>query len=306
LDRQIAEYAAIDHKGEPRRKYDAAAERFVLEHMPTLKISTRARYRCSMRQMAGFANLYLDEFTKTRISDYVSQRRRSGASNATIRRDLALLSMIFTCAIDWGWVENNPVKSFGKQQLRESPPRTTYPTDGDIAKLVTAASPSAARIIKFLAATGMRLEEVCGLEWHQVSIERREVRLTKTKTNAPRTVPLSRDALGTILGTARHPVSPFVFWHGDGHRYRNFSGYFSRLAKRQKVPFRCHDLRHRFASVFLQRTGNLAALQSILGHSTIAMTMRYSHLMTEHLHAAMHDFDTVLGTKVGTGATVYG
>ena len=255
--------------------------------------------------MTGFTNVYLDDFTKTVMSDFVSRRRQTGVANATIRRDLALLSMIFTCAIEWGWTENNPVKSFGKQQLREAPPRTTYPSESDIAKLVAVASPPAVRIIKFLASTGMRLEEVCGLEWHQISIKRRELRLTKTKTNSPRTVPLSREALGTILGTAKHPTSPFVFWNRDGNRYRNFSGYFSRLAKREKVLFRCHDLRHRFASVFLQRTSNLAALQAILGYATITMTMRYSHLMTDHLHSAMHDFDTALGTKVGTGATVY-
>lgn len=70
--------------------------------------------------------------------------------------------------------------------------------------------------------------------------------------------------------------------------------------------YRCRDLRHRFVSVFFQRTGNLAALQVTLEHATVAMTMRYSHLMTEHLHLAMTVFDAPLGPKVGTGATVYG
>ncbi|MBC4017921.1 tyrosine-type recombinase/integrase [Siccirubricoccus deserti] len=67
------------------------------------------------------------------------------------------------------------------------------------------------------------------------------------------------------------------------------------------VPFRCHDLRHHFASEFAQRTGDLAALQAILGHRTISMTMRYSHLMTEHLHRAMgrHGAGDV-GTNTGT------
>jgi integrase len=76
---------------------------------------------------------------------------------------------------------------------------------------------------------------------------------------------------------------------------------FRKIAQRAGVPFRCHDLRHHFASLFAQRTGDLAALQAILGHKTVAMTMRYSHLMTENLHRAMNKYGTNTGTAPGTG-----
>jgi len=157
-----------------------------------------------------------------------------------------------------------------------------------------------ARIIRLLAETGMRQEEVCGLEWSQVSIQRREVRLTKTKTSSPRVVPLSDAAIGTLTGTPRHITKPYVFWHHDGERYSTFANSFALIARRAMVPFRCHDLRHRFASVFLQATGDVAALQAILGHRSIQMTMRYAHMITSHLHRAMADF----GTKTGTVGTV--
>ena len=93
----------------------------------------------------------------------------------------------------------------------------------------------------------MRQEEVCSLEWSQVSIQRREVRLTKTKTSNPRVVPLSDAALGTLVGTPRHITAPSVFWHDDGSRYTCFAGRFRQIARRADVPFRCHDLRHHFA-----------------------------------------------------------
>ena len=54
------------------------------------------------------------------------------------------------------------------------------------------------------------------------------------------------------------------------------------------------------ASRFLQATGDIPALQAILGHRTIQMTMRYAHMVTSHLHRAMADF----GTKTGTTGTV--
>ena len=58
-----------------------------------------------------------------------------------------------------------------------------------------------------------------------------------------------------------------------------------------------------FASTFLQATGDIAALQAILGHKTISMTMRYAHMITSHLHKAMAAFDAKLGTKTGTVGT---
>jgi integrase/recombinase XerD len=220
-----------------------------------------------------------------------------------VRRDLATLSSLLSCAVAWEFIEVNPVRQFGKRHIKESPPRSAYPTVEQVERLVAAASPMAARIIRLLAQTGMRMDEVCSLEWPQVSVGRREVRLTKTKTSSPRVVPLSDAALGTILGTPRHPTSAYVFWHGDGARYTNFSGAYRKIAARAKVPFRCHDLRHHFASEFAQKVGDLAALQAILGHKTITMTMRYSHVITDHLHRAMGRYaKATASTNAGTGA----
>ena len=128
--------------------------------------------------------------------------------------------------------------------------------------------------------------------------------MTKTKTSSPRVVPLSDTAIGTLVGTPRHITSPYVFWHHDGKRHSTYANSFAQIARRAGVPFRCHDLRHAFASRFLQATGDIAALQAILGHKTIAMTMRYAHMITSHLHRAMADFGTKVGTKPGTTGTV--
>jgi integrase len=277
-----------------------------------LKPTTRRRYETSFRMMeAAFGGLHLDEITRARLADFASSRLRGGAGAATVRRDLNTLSGMMACCMTWDWIDENPVRRFSRRHLREAPPRTTYPSAEQVDRLVAAASPMAGRIIRFLSETGMRLDEVCSLEWTQVSVERREACLTKTKTSSPRVVPLSDAALGAILGAPRHPASPHVFWHGDGERYANFSGVFRKIARRAGVPFRCHDLRHRFASDFAQKTGDIAALQAILGHKTIAMTMRYSHVMTEHLHTAMRRYGAAsetatVGTNTGTLAAAAG
>jgi integrase len=60
--------------------------------------------------------------------------------------------------------------------------------------------------------------------------------------------------------------------------------------------FRFHDLRHTFASWLIQRGRTLKEVQEALGHQTITMTMRYSHLAPEHLRAAVAALDGVLPT----------
>ncbi|HAH32877.1 MAG TPA: hypothetical protein DCL44_11255 [Elusimicrobia bacterium] len=60
------------------------------------------------------------------------------------------------------------------------------------------------------------------------------------------------------------------------------------------VGFRFHDLRHTFASHFIMKTGNLPALQKILGHASPIMTQRYAHLSSGYLQAEMRAFNTCM------------
>ena len=275
--------------------------RFIEEYLPGLKPATAKRYIVSVRQLHPyFESVYLDQVKRATISDYVSERKRAGATNATIRRDMTPLSRMFACAINWEWVEHNPVAMFDKSVVRERRDPIRPPTDDDVDTLVAAAPPMMGRAIRFLEQTGMRLEEALSLEWGQVNAQRREVALTKTKTNRPRTVPLSDAALGTILGTPRHITSGYVFWHHNGERYSCFSNQFKQLAKRVGVKCRCHDLRHKFATDYLRAAGDIYRLQQVLGHSTVVTTEIYAHVLTEELHEDIKK----LGTKAGTDGTV--
>jgi hypothetical protein len=90
--------------------------------------------------------------------------------------------------------------------------RPTLSTFGSPPSLII---PTSGRLLRFLAETGMGPEEVCGLEWSQVSVKRREVEVV----SGQRVLPLSDVALGTLVVTPRHIISPYVFWHHDGQRH---------------------------------------------------------------------------------------
>jgi integrase len=66
------------------------------------------------------------------------------------------------------------------------------------------------------------------------------------------------------------------------------------LAAARIESFRFHDLRHTFASWLVQRGRTLKEVQEALGHQTITMTMRYSHLAPDHLRAAVAALDGML------------
>lgn len=173
LGQLLDEHRRLDRGGRPRRTYKESLERFTHDYLPTLKPGTQARYRTSFSQLSAvFDSLYLDEMTRTRLADYASDRMKAGVKGVTVRRDLATLSCLCSCAVAWDYIETNPVGQFSKRHIRESPPRTTYPTAEPVDKLVSHAPQMAGRIIRFLAETGMRQEEACGLESSQVSIQR--------------------------------------------------------------------------------------------------------------------------------------
>ena len=65
-------------------------------------------------------------------------------------------------------------------------------------------------------------------------------------------------------------------------------------ATKLEAPLRFHDLRHTFASWAMQEGATLPELQKLLGHATLAMTMRYAHLAPKHLRSAVSRLDNVL------------
>jgi hypothetical protein len=71
-----------------------------------------------------------------------------------------------------------------------------------------------------------------------------------------------------------------------------------------KAPFRFHDCRHHFASWFMMRGGSLPALQKILGHASLAMTMRYAHLSPEHLRGEMAKTEQSVAVEPDAGTRV--
>lgn len=238
-----------------------------------LKPQTIRRYRASLAAIDHIlGRLFIDEIDKGVLAEIAG---RKGVTNATRKRDLTAVSVVLHAAELRGWIESVPV--FGRRRLREVRAPLVLPHARDIDALWAVLPPMLGRLVRLLEQTGMRLEEAGGLRWANVDTKRLVVTLTETKANKVRIVPLTDEAMGTLLGTPRHVGSPYVFWHSqeEPRRYGDLSGLLYDYRKRAGVPWRIHDLRHLYAVRYLQNGGSIYDLQKILGHSTLMVTERY-------------------------------
>ena len=300
-----AHYEKIARGDTPRRTFDEMMARFVSEHLPTLKPSGEARYTKSLRLLQPhFDGLYLDQITRAKLADFVAYRRREGVSPSTIRRDLSCLSSAFTLAISWEWADANPVKAMDKRSVKVSPPRTRYLSEDEYRALLVAAPGYLRPMIIVAVHTGLRLEEQLSMTRRQIDWQRKEVHVPVTKTDTPRTVPLSDEALDALRSLTTHLHSEYVFWHGDGRRYLRVTRGLAGACKRAGInDLRWHDLRRTCGSWLLQSGVDIFTVSRWLGHKNVSVTERaYAFLDTEALHRAAQKWSQGRCISVSGGA----
>jgi integrase len=293
------------------------ALKFIDDHLPDLKPKSQQRYLISIEVLTDhFQGLYLDEIASARLADFADQRRKSGAripkkwlgrrrpkgiSPATIRRDLACLSSMFGCAMEWEWTEVNPVPAFMKARkkrgLKESSPRTRWLRHDEERTLLAAAQSSFAEpllhdAICLAIDTGMRSNELFGLKHLQVSLTRNQIELsTGTKNSKAREIPLLPRAADILARMPTRLRSPYVLINPEtGTRYSQLNKGLDGAIKRAGIDrLTWHDLRRTCGCRLLQdHRLSMEQVSRWLGHSSVVVTERaYAFLETEHLHAAI-------------------
>jgi integrase len=127
----------------------------------------------------------------------------------------------------------------------------------------------------------MRLNEILTLKWNQVQIASvidPYIELAVTKNNKKRFVPLNENMVDSLSNLPRGE-SQYVFLGLHGQQLKDIRKPFQDACTRAGIHgFRFHDCRHTFASHFLMNGGDLLTLKEILGHSSLDMVQRYSHL----------------------------
>lgn len=257
-------------------------------HGQTLGAGERARRRLELMVTAMGDPLALN-FDKAVFSTYREQRLAGAIIFPSTNRSVIpsvgtvndehkqLLAMFNELIRLEEWKGDNPLTRL--RTFKETEPEMAFLSVEQIDQLLAACRESRVTdlplVVELCLSTGARWSEVQNLTTAQVTPYR--LTFTKTKSKKNRSVPITPELYERIPKRAGRLFPPCY----DAFDYAlRKSGIV--LPKGQMS----HVLRHTFASHFMMNGGNILVLQRILGHSTILMTMRYSHFAPDHLDDA--------------------
>lgn len=264
------------------------------------------------RLRAKFGQKKLSEITRLDLETYRTERRdaplKSGQSRAeaSVNYELATLSHMMQKAVDWEMLETSPFRKGKRLMFKVDNARGRYLSAPEIESLMKAIddlkihAPHLKAIVSTALLTGMRKGELLGLKWGNIVGDFINLKGDKTKSGKGRQIPINA-RLAEVLWEVRQKNqlrSEYVFCDSQGRRFHDVRSSFANALRRAGIDdFTFHDLRHTYASHFMMREGNLTTLSKLLGHASLAMTMRYSHFSKGHLLEAVADFDILPDAK---------
>lgn len=215
---------------------------------------------------------------------------RGDRTHATVNRYLAILSHLFTVSVkEWGWSHENPVLKVTR--LKEPRGRVRFLSDDERVRLLETCKQSESEylytVVVLALSTGARKMEILGLKWSQnIDLSRGVITLHETKNGERRVLTLSSLALELMKQHAkiRKIHCDFVFPAKSFDKPIDLTTPWETALKRAHIKdFRFHDLRHSAASYLAMNGASLAEIAEILGHKTLSMVKRYSHLSETHI-----------------------
>jgi integrase len=242
-----------------------------------------------------FAGQEMHALQASDIRRYINHRQAEGIANATINRELSLLSAAINHAnTELDWELPNPVCG---RKLKEPEGRVRWLTVEEAERLISVAEslPKAkylADFIRLALNTGCRSGELLGLEWNRVDLERGLIHLeaSHTKAGKRRSIPINQTARAALF-SLQNP-SRWVFSDRAGQRIASVKTSFANACRLASIEdFRIHDLRHTCAAWLVSAGVPLTEVRDLLGHSTVQMTERYAHLAPENIRAAVARLD---------------
>jgi integrase len=244
-----------------------------------------------------FAGKTFDQISPLLVEKFKKQRRESVTryererTPASVNRELAALSRIFSLAIDNGILETNPCRKV--KRLRENNERRRYLTSEEEERLMAVLTGRRAHlrpVVLLAINTGMRRGELLSLMWRNVDFQRSVIHVTNTKTGKDRDVPMNSDVRYILLDLQRQGKDEaFVFKNRKtGVNLIDVKRAFNGACVDAGIEdFRFHDLRHTAGTRLADAGADAFTIAEILGHATLQMTKRYTHATDERKRKAV-------------------
>ena len=234
-------------------------------------------------------NVPADRLTPMRIEETLAALRAT-VSSPTVNRYRSLISSIYAFAIRSGRMAANPIVRV--MRYKENDSRIRWLKDDEEARIraaIRAGDDGAAHEAEFDLAlhTGMRRGEQFSLQWKDCDLERGI--LTVNGKTGRRHIVANSTAIAALRTLQKlSGERKFVCPDNDGTAKRDFRTWLKEAADAADVrDFRWHDARHTFASRLVMAGVDMRTVQELLGHKSIVMTMKYSHLALDHRQSAV-------------------
>lgn len=272
-----------------QKTFAELADRYIQEVLPVkpkIKYDQTYQLRWWIDEIGHY---FLDDLTPAILAkarDKLSKTtggHRKKKSSATVNRYLAALTAALNHGVrEWNWLKESPAK--GLRKCKEPRGRVRYLSDDERQRLFQACLESSNEnlytIVVLALSTGMRKGEIMGLTWENIDLKRGFVYLEDTKNGERRAVPLVGKALKLIEDLSKRQGKLF-----PAKSIR--TAWEKALERAQISDFRFHDLRHSAASYLAMNKASLLEIAEILGHKTLSMTKRYSHLSNAHTRSVV-------------------
>jgi integrase len=269
------------------------------------------------RQFRTWFSDPLSAITIERLESWKTRRLSGGCSATTVLRDLFTLSSVLSRAVKLGRLQENPIRRVDKPRIDRRPKvrfldsaeeaRLRHALGARDAKMREARESANAwrqardedllpRLLHFgdhltpavllSVNTGLRRGELLKLRWECIDFNRHLLTVEggHAKNRQTRHIPLNEEAL-TVLRHWHEQAngSPRLFGVSTGFK----SAWTQVLERAGITSFRWHDLRHHFASRLVQLGVPLNTVRDLLGHSSVAMSLRYAHLAPDQRREAV-------------------
>lgn len=255
-------------------------------------VATIAAYERDLRLFCGEQGNLLSA-TPNDVKQFIARLNQKGLAASSISRNLSSLRSFFRYAIREGWCTANPADVVRNPKGKSRLPKTL---DVDQMNYLLDVEPQTRlekrdrAMFELMYSGGIRLQELVGIDVKDVDLNEGLVHVIG-KGNKARLAPIGRAAKKAIhawLGTrGRFELSDPLFTSQQGKRLspRSVQIRLKNYGVKQlgSSGLHPHVLRHSFATHLLESSGDLRAVQELLGHENISTTQVYTHLDSGYL-----------------------
>jgi integrase len=258
-----------------------ALDRYEREILPSKRgaASDKSRLKTLKEE---FGSYRLASLNSSQISKFRDKRLKIVGPQSVIHEINLLNRVLKAASMDWGIALPGGLPTAQVRMPVKPRGRDRRVTPAEIEKILAASESEELRTIVILAVeTAMRRGELASLQWEDIDLKNKTAYLPKTKTDVPRSVPLSPAAIKALKALPKKTEGRVFALQAE-----SMSQAFERACEEHRANvhnLRFHDLRHEATSRLFEKGFNVMEVATVTGHKTLDMLKRYTHLRAEDL-----------------------